>query len=70
MHVLEGITKLRLPDPRRKNIVELSPDGSLEIRTEHISMKGRLDAATGRGEGKYRDKDSHRCNQIFQLSRE
>ena len=49
MHVLEGTTKLRLPDPRRKNIVELSPDSSLQIRAEDFSIKGRFDAATGRG---------------------
>jgi hypothetical protein len=48
-----GITVLwRWPDLRRKTGADLSPDGSLGIRAVSISMMGRLDAATGRGEGK------------------
>ena len=64
------VIELRFPDPRRKNIAELSSDGNPEIRTKDISMKGRLDAATGRGEGKYRDQDFSKCNRMFELSRE
>ena len=65
----EGMTELKWPDPRQKNVAELAPDGTLEIRTKRITLKGRLDAGTGKGGGRYREVDWPQCNRDFQLSR-
>ena len=67
----EGMTELKWPDPRQKNVAELAPDGTLEIRTQthHVEGTARRRHRKGRGRQVPGSRLAHKCNRDFQLSR-